>query len=85
MPDDLEFVVDSATDTAAAPRPGRDALDGARSTPGTLLEGWHRIMAPLGTGGMGEVHRADDVRLGQPVAPEFLRRPESRHSRFMSR
>jgi eukaryotic-like serine/threonine-protein kinase len=54
-------------------------------TPGTKL-GPYEIQSPLGAGGMGEVHRARDIRLSRDVAikvlPEAFARDADRLQRF---
>jgi len=90
----------SDTPTGTAPRretPGprsgtgsagrvRASTDQGRFTPGSVIADRYRVVGLLGRGGMGEVYRADDLRLDQPVAlkflPEGVERDPERLSRF---
>ncbi|HUP04891.1 MAG TPA: serine/threonine-protein kinase, partial [Bryobacteraceae bacterium] len=61
------------------------SADEGRFMPGTLLLDRYRIVALLGRGGMGEVYRATDLTLNQPVALKFLPEDVGRDDRALQR
>jgi hypothetical protein len=61
----------SATADVRRP-PSSSGIDHGRFLPGAVIGDRYRVVAMLGRGGMGEVYRADDLKVGQPVALKFL-------------
>src|SRR5262249_7163099 len=67
-----------ARDGAARPvltgAPSASSVEEGRSPAGSVVAGRYRVLGLIGGGGMGELSRAYDVILNQPVALKFLGR-----------
>jgi predicted Ser/Thr protein kinase len=63
-------------------------LNDARFAPGQIFASRYRIVSLLGHGAMGEVYRAEDLKLGQPVALKLIAvrvaRGDERLQRFIA-
>ena len=62
-----------------------DPIGGGRFVPGQIVAERYRIVALAGRGGMGEVYRAEDLKLSQIVAIKFLPETLSKDTAALSR
>jgi predicted Ser/Thr protein kinase len=60
-------------------------LGAARFPPGHMFASRFRVVSLLGRGAMGEVYRAEDLKLGQPVALKLLSAPARRSGASLAR
>jgi predicted Ser/Thr protein kinase len=77
--------VSRAGESRAASVPARVSASDGRFAAGVLVTGRYQIIGLLGKGGMGEVYRANDLTLDQPVALKFLPESMARDAAMLAR
>ena len=77
--------VSRGSESRAASVPARVSASDGRFAAGVLVTGRYQIIGLLGKGGMGEVYRANDLTLDQPVALKFLPEAMARDAGMLAR
>jgi predicted Ser/Thr protein kinase len=72
-------------ESRAASVPARVSASEGRFAAGVMVTGRYQIIGLLGKGGMGEVYRANDLTLDQPVALKFLPEAMARDAGMLAR
>src|SRR5581483_8503734 len=62
-----------------------ETIDELRLQPGRILEHRYRIVEPIARGGMGVLYQAEDLRLGQRFALNYLSPDVAHAARIVTR